>query len=265
MTLISMDDSLEKAMNQKITNWKNKNVWLVGASSGIGRALALKLLSQGAKVTVSSRKENLLNEIYAQYPSNTIVLPLDVLNVEQIREQIKKIPKIDLVIYLAADYSPLSVTNFNIAEVSKIIDVNLKGATNIASVVLPRFIEQRSGHLSFVASVAGYIGLPHSSIYGATKAAIINMAESFYLECKEFNVDISIINPGFVETNLTSKNDFEMPYIMTPEIAADHIVKGFAKGRFDIVFPFGFSLFFRFIRLLPYPIHLRLVKKLVKK
>lgn len=251
-------------MNKKITDWNNKNVWLIGASTGIGRALALKLLSLNARVYISSRKENLLEEIRILHPKNATVLPLDVLNLDQITEQFSKISEIDLVIYLAADYSPLSVSHFDIKEVSKIIDVNLKGATNITSVVLPRLIKAKKGHLSFVASVAGYIGLPHSSIYGATKAAIINMAESFYLECKEFNVDISIINPGFVKTNLTSKNEFEMPFIMTPEKAADHILKGFAKGRFDIVFPLGFSLFFRFIRLLPYPIHLRLVKKLVK-
>ncbi len=252
-------------MNKKIQSWKNLNVWLIGASSGIGKALAIKLLSHGANVYLSSRKEHLLNEIKNIYPKAATVLPLDVLDLEQIALQFSKIPEIDLVIYLAADYSPLSVTSFNAEEVTKIINVNLIGATNISSVVLPRLISQKKGHLSFVASIAGYIGLPHSSVYGATKAALINLAESFYVECKEFGVDISIINPGFVETNLTSKNSFDMPFIMTPEIAANHIIKGFKKGRFDIVFPFGFSLFFRFIRLFPYPIHLRLVKNLVKQ
>jgi short-subunit dehydrogenase len=250
-------------MNKKIKDWNGVNVWLIGASTGIGNALAFKLLKLGATVYVSSRKVELLEEIRSKYPSTAIVLPLDVMDLEKINQQFEKIKKLDLVIYLAADYSPLSVTNFNILEVSKIIDVNLKGATNISSVVLPRFIKERRGHISYVASIAGYIGLPHSSIYGATKAALINMAESFYVECKEYNVDVSIINPGFVETNLTSKNTFKMPFIMTPDIASDYIVKGFSKGRFDIVFPLGFSLFFRFIRLLPYPLHLRLVKKLV--
>lgn len=252
-------------MNNKIKNWKNKNIWLIGASSGIGRSLSIKLLSEGANVYLSSRKENLLKEIQKEYPSNAFILPLDVLNLEQITEQFAKINNIDLVIYLAADYSPLSVTNFDIKEVTKIINVNFLGAANISSVVLPRMIAQKHGHISYVASLAGYIGLPHSSIYGATKAALINMAESFYIECKEFNVDISIINPGFVETNLTNKNNFKMPFIMTPEIAADCIVAGFAKGRFDIVFPKGFSYFFRFMRILPYPLHLKLVKMLVKQ
>lgn len=252
------------AMNKKITNWKNKNVWLIGASSGIGKALALKLLSEKANVYISARNTEQLLEIQKVHPENAFVLPMDVLNTEEIREQFSKIQKIDLIIYLAADYSPLSVENFDISKVSKIINVNFMGATNVASVVFPRLIKMREGHLSFVASVAGYIGLPHSSVYGATKAALINMAESFYLECKDFNVDISIINPGFVQTNLTSKNTFAMPFIMTTEMAAEHIVKGYASGRFDIVFPLGFSYFFRFIRLLPYPLHLKLVKKLVK-
>lgn len=251
-------------MNRKITNWKNKNIWLIGCSTGIGKALALRLLELGAQVTLSSRKGTLLAEIQTMYPAQTTVLPLDVLDIQQINEQFKKIQSLDLVIYLAADYSPLSVTNFDAEIVSRIIDVNLKGATNISSVVLPQLIAQKSGHLSFVASIAGYIGLPHSSVYGATKAALINMAESFYLECKEFNVDISIINPGFVKTNLTSKNTFEMPFIMTPEQAASEIVRGFEKGRFCIVFPKGFSLFFRTLRLLPYCLHLKLAKKLIK-
>ncbi|MDO9181285.1 MAG: SDR family NAD(P)-dependent oxidoreductase [Bacteriovorax sp.] len=251
-------------MNKKISNWQNKNIWLIGASSGIGKALAINLIKAGANVYISSRKEKLLLEIKDQYPAQTTVLPLDVLDVEQIKNQFAKIQEIDLIIYLAADYSPLSVTNLDITEATKIVNVNLLGAINISSVVLPRLIKQQNGHLSFVASIAGYIGLPHSSIYGATKAALINMAESFYCECKEFNVDISIINPGFVETNLTSKNTFKMPYIMTPQIAADHIMKGFKKGRFDIVFPIGFSFFFRFIRILPYSLHLKLVKKLVQ-
>jgi short-subunit dehydrogenase len=251
-------------MNKKITSFKNKHVWLIGASTGIGRALAIKLLQEGAIVTISSRKENLLLEIKNEFPDSTIVMPLDVLDQKHIAEQVNKMPILDLIIYLAADYAPLSITNFDAETISRIIDVNLKGATNIASAVFPRLIKQKSGHLSFVASIAGYIGLPHSSIYGATKAALINMAESFYLESKEFNIDISIINPGFVETNLTSKNTFEMPFIMTSEIAADHIVKGFSKGRFDIVFPIGFSLFFRTLRILPYRLHLFLARKLIK-
>ena len=107
-------------MNKKIKNWKNKNIWLIGASSGIGRALSIKLLSEGANVYLSSRKEPLLKEIGKNYPNNAFILPLDVLNLEQISQQFSKIKNIDLVIYLAADYSPLSITNFDIKEVTKI-------------------------------------------------------------------------------------------------------------------------------------------------
>jgi short-subunit dehydrogenase len=251
-------------MNRKIKDWSNLNVWIIGASSGIGNALSLKLLEKGANLYVSSRKEELLNKIKSHSPEKVMVLPLDVLKLEDMKKQFALIPNLDVVIYLAADYSPLSITNFDAAIVSNIIDVNLKGATNMASIVLPNFIQRRTGHLSIVASIAGFVGLPASSAYGATKAAIINMCESFYNEAKDFNVDISVINPGFVKTNLTAKNDFEMPFIMTPEEAADAILKGFSKGKFAITFPTIFSLFFRFARILPYSLQLKFIKKMTK-
>jgi short-subunit dehydrogenase len=252
------------SLNKKLKNWNGINVWLIGASNGIGRALCVELLKKGAYVFLSARSEEQLIELKMQYPDQSMVLPLDVLDIHQIQNQFSKIKKCDLVIYMAADYFPLSITNFNSEHAARIIDVNLKGATNISSVVLPNFIDKKSGHLSFVASIAGFIGLPHSSIYGATKAALINLSESFYQECKIFNVDVSVVNPGFVDTNLTKKNTFSMPFLMTPEQAAKHIIKGYEAGDFAITFPKIFSYFFRMIRILPYSIHLRLMKLLVK-
>ncbi len=251
-------------MNQKIKNWKDKRIWIIGASTGIGKALSLELLKSGSYLYLSSRKENLLNDIVQQYPNQSKALPLDVLDQVQIRESFKKIEDLDLVIFLAADYSPIEPENFPIETVHKIIEVNINGAMNITDIVLPYFIKKRSGHISYTASIAGYIGLPKSSVYGATKAFLINFAESLYGDVKQYNVDVSIINPGFVKTQLTAKNDFEMPFIMTPVEASLEIKKGFEDGRFDIVFPKAFSLFFRFLRILPYSLHLKLAKTLIK-
>lgn len=251
-------------MNKKIKSFENLNVWIIGASSGIGRALTIELIKLGANLYISSRKKELLDEIKCLNPNRVEVLPLDVLDVRSIDAAFKEIKQLDLVIYLAADYTPMPVSSINVEWASRIIDVNLKGAINVASAVLPRFIQERRGHISFIASIAGYIGLPQSSIYGATKAGLINFCESIYGELKDYNVDVSVVNPGFVKTNLTAKNSFDMPFIMTPEEAAKAMLKGFAQGRFDIVFPKVFSYFFRFLRLLPYPLHLKLAKILVK-
>lgn len=251
-------------MNRKIKSFENVNIWIIGASSGIGRALSVELIEKGARVYISSRKKELLEEIKMLNPQSVNVLPLDVLNIEDIEKAYREIPNVDLVIYLAADYTPMSVEKLDAMVAAKIIDVNLKGAVNVASIVLPRMMKEKKGHISFVASIAGYIGLPQSSIYGATKAGLINFCESIYNELKEYNVDVSVVNPGFVKTNLTDKNDFDMPFIMEPKEAARSMIRGYEKGSFDIVFPKTFSYFFRGIRLLPYSLHLRLVKKLVK-
>lgn len=251
-------------MNRKIKSFENLNVWLIGASSGIGRSLSFELLERGANIYISSRKKELLEEIKTADSKKVTVLPLDVLKINEIENASAQIPKIDLVIFLAADYSPMSVENFNAELANKIIDVNLKGAINLCSVVMPRMMKEKNGHMSFVASIAGYIGLPQSSIYGSTKAGLINFCETIYNELKPYNVDVSIVNPGFVKTNLTAKNEFEMPFIMTPKEAALEMIRGYGSGSFDIVFPKTFSYFFRFMRILPYSLHLRLVKLLVK-
>lgn len=251
-------------MNRKITNFKNLNIWIIGASSGIGREMSLQLAHLGANVFASSRSFDLLNSLAIESNNKILPLPLNVLNIDEIKEQYNKLPSLDLVIYLAADYSPIKIENFDANIANHIIDINLKGAINITSIVLPNFIKNKSGHLSYFASIAGYIGLPSSSVYGATKAAIINMAESIYLEAKEYNVDISIVNPGFVKTKLTDKNNFEMPFIMNVDQAAKYTIEGYQSGDFCIVYPKLFSYFFRILRIFPYFIHLYFAKKLIK-
>jgi len=251
-------------MNKKINDFNQKNIWVIGASSGIGREVCLQLAKKGARVFASSRKIELLNSLALESKNKIIPLQLDVLKIDEIENQLKQIPSIDMVIYLAADYTPMSIENFDAKTANYIVDVNLKGAINITSQVLPIMMKNKKGHISYFASLAGYIGLPQSSVYGATKAAIMNMAESLHPEAKKYNIDISIVNPGFVKTNLTAKNDFDMPMIMTPSQAAELTIAGYEKGCFDIVYPKTFSYFFRLLRILPYSLHLKLAEKLIK-
>jgi short-subunit dehydrogenase len=251
-------------MNTKIKNWSDKKIWLVGASTGIGQALAHELLKKGSYVYLSGRNITELTSTHLKFPLKSQVLALVVLDIDQIQKAIDSIDEIDLVIYMAADYAPLSALNYDLKKADRIIDVNLKGASHIASLVLPKLLAQKHGHISFVASIAGFVGLPASSIYGATKAALINLGESFYLDLRPLGIDVSIVNPGFVKTRLTDKNEFDMPFIMTPEKAAECIVKGYEQGKFAITFPFFFSLFFRTMRILPHNLQLKLMQKMVK-
>jgi len=250
--------------NLKIENFSGKNVWVIGASSGIGRELCLLLASQNCQVYASARKEQALNQLQSEFPNQIKALPLDVLDRQKVLSAFSQIKKLDMVIYLAADYRPLSLDDLSIENAQSIIDINFSGLIQIIELTTPFFKQQGHGHFSAFASIAGYIGLPSSSIYGATKAAVINLFESLHPEGKKYGIDFSIVNPGFVDTPLTQKNDFPMPFIMTPNKAAEETIKGYSRGEFCIVYPKGFSYFFRFLRILPYSLHLFLAKKLIK-
>lgn len=250
-------------MNKKIKNWNGLKVWLVGASDGIGAALAKDLLKRGVILSVSSRRKEKLEEVTRGFP-NARLFPLDVMDQAALLKAYSEMGDIDLVIYMAADYSPLKSEAINAEIAGKIIDVNFKGAVNLTSVVIPSFVAKKSGHLSLVASIAGLVGLPASSVYGATKAALINFGESLYFDLHRQGIDISLVNPGFVKTRLTEKNTFEMPSIITPEEASAYIIAGYEKGKFAITFPFMFSLFFRLLRILPYSLHFKIMEKAVK-
>jgi len=256
-------------VNRKISDWTQTKVWLVGASDGIGAALAKSLLNLGATVILSSRRREKLEELAKGF-SKAIIMPLDVLDSAALKLAADSIDGLNLVIYMAADYSPMTSDKLNAETAGRIVDVNIKGAINLSSIVIPKLLEAKKNHpdemthLSLVASVAGFIGLPQSSVYGATKAALINFGESLYFDLHPLGLDVSIVNPGFVKTRLTEKNNFPMPMIMTPEIAAQEIIKGYEKGVFANTFPFVFSLFFRFLRVLPYSCHFKIMNLIVK-
>ena len=257
------------SLNTKITDWSKKRVWIIGASTGIGAALADALHSRQAKVAISARSADKLNAMVTRFgASRAISLPLDITKVETIKAAEQKLVEAwggyDLVVFMAGDYNAMRAWEIDLDVAKKMIDVNWGGFMNGLSVVIPRFLQAKSGGIALVSSVAGYRGLPKSLIYGPTKAALINLAETMYIDLKEKGLDVYLICPGFVKTPMTDKNDFEMPSLITPEAAALEIINGFEKGEFEIHFPKRFTNMLKILRHLPYSLYFAAIKKSTK-
>jgi NAD(P)-dependent dehydrogenase (short-subunit alcohol dehydrogenase family) len=239
-------------LNPRITDWKGKVCWLVGASTGIGRATAARLHAAGAIVVVSARNEVALRK-FAQEHEGAQALPLDATNRDAMhaaaREIVARHGRIDLTMYCAGHYKAQRATAYNLDEMLKHQQVNVTGAYHLLDAVLPQLLRQAAlkqpAHLSLVASVAGYRGLPNALAYGPTKAALINLGEILYLDLQPKGIGVSVINPGFVETPLTAGNEFDMPALITPDEAARHIVAGWESGDFEVHFPKRFTLWLK--------------------
>jgi short-subunit dehydrogenase len=245
---------------------KGKHIWLVGASEGIGAALAVKLAASGAHVALSARNEQALQALAATLVLSPLVLPLDVTDQTSVDAAWARLstewPIVDMVIYNAGTYEPLDAQHFDLAKIERMLNVNFSGALRVLSHVLPHFIARNSGHIALVGSVAGYRGLPAALGYGASKSAMIHLAENLKADLGATNITVQIINPGFVKTRLTDKNDFTMPFIITAEKAADYIVAGLQSKRFEIHFPKCFSWILKFLALLPASVYFALIKKM---
>ena len=241
-------------LNPKLSDWHERVVWIVGASSGIGRATAAALHARGAEVVVSARNADALQRFVDEHPGSRAIA-LDVSDALALQQGLARVIEssggVDLVLYCAGHYKAMSAANFDLAEALQHLQVNYIGALNLLAAVLPQLRAQRSGHLSMVASVAGYRGLPKALAYGPTKAALQLLADTLYLDLHAEGIGVSVINPGFVETPLTAGNQFTMPALLTPPQAADFMLDGWACGRFEIHFPKRFSLWLKLLRLLP--------------
>ena len=245
-----------------------KKLWITGASSGIGKAVAEKFAKEDWKVAISARRENLLKEIAQQ--KNIYSYPLDVTNIQNTNEVFLKIlndfKHLDLCIFCSGTYDPKLESEINIDQIKNVINVNFFGVLNCVKAVENYFKEKKFGHISIVSSIASYRGLPNSSGYGPSKAALTNFSESIYFDFKKFGVRVSIVSPGFIKTPLTDKNEFPMPFLRTPEYAAEKIFNGLVNSNaFEIHFPKGLTLTLKFLRILPYKLYLFLVDKLVKR
>ena len=245
-----------------------KKIWITGASSGIGKAVAEKFAAEGWKVAVSARRKELLQDMAKD--QNISSFPLDVTDRSQINNVFQNILKefgnIDVCLFSSGTYEPKDEQNIDPDKIKNVIKVNFLGVIDCVKAVEKYFKNKKTGHISIVSSIAGYRGLPNSSGYGPSKAALTNFCESIYFDFKKFGVRVSVISPGFIKTPLTDKNEFPMPFLKTVDYAANQIFNGLVKSNaFEIHFPKGLTLTLKFLRILPYKLYLFLVDKLVKR
>jgi short-subunit dehydrogenase len=257
------------SLNPPIRDWRDRRVWVVGASTGIGHALTLQLLALGARVAVSARHVENLHVLAGQHPGRVTVLPLDVTDAQAWSTSqallLDQWQEIDQLVVCAAAYRSVRAWELQADDIGRMVATNLQGAMTGVAAVLPAMLARGDGAVSLIASVAGYTGLPRALVYGPTKAALINFCEALYLDVHARGLAVHLINPGFVKTPLTQQNEFHMPALLSPEEAAEEIIQGMAKGRFEIHFPRRFTHWLRLLRRLPYPLRFPLLAKVAER
>ncbi len=248
---------------------REKVVWLTGASSGIGEALAYELARRGARVALTARRESVLHEIVSKITSEggqAVAFAGDVTDITQMKQIVASIEQqlgpIDIAIPNAGTHLFTIPENFNSAEYMSIMQLNFGGMLYCIEAVLPGMLERKRGWLAPIASLAGYRGLPRAAAYGASKSAMIHFLESIRFHLKSKGITISIVNPGFVKTPLTDKNDFYMPFLVSADRAAEIICDGIERGKREVAFPFPFNWILKVARMLPDPIYERIVDRL---
>jgi short-subunit dehydrogenase len=254
-----------KPSNTPIKDWSGCRVWLVGASSGIGAALAQDLLSRGAHVVVSARREETLKSVVTGY-TNGHVHAFDVMQAADwpiaLAQVEKMLGEVDLVVLGAARYDPQHSWEIDLATVRASYDLNVVSMYTGLHTLVPYLLKKPGRGVAIISSISGYTGLPRAMVYGATKAALKNLTETLYFELAPKGVSVYLINPGFVKTPMTAANDFHMPSLISPQQAAQAIRVGFEKGRFEIAFPKAFATTLRWVGCLPYKLRFWLLHRM---
>jgi short-subunit dehydrogenase len=248
------------------------NAWITGASSGIGRALALRLAGEGMSVAATARSAAALDELVRdakRLAGKVIAMPLDVTDAVAVAAAVagmeKNLGPLELVVLNAGTHHPMSADDFSLATTRQLMEVNYFGVVSALEALLPRFIARGRGTIAVVASLAGYRGLPTAAAYGPSKAALINLCESLKLDLDRHGVDLSVINPGFVRTPLTDQNTFPMPFLISADEAVDAILAGLRRNAFEITFPRRFAILMKMARLLPYSAYFALASRTIRK
>ncbi len=249
-------------------NENEKKIWITGASSGIGKALAIKFANNGWKVAASARRENLLNDLKKNNP-NIFPFPLDVkdekLTQSVFKNIVEKFQTVDISVFCTGIHDPDAEKKLSSEKIREIMETNFFGTLNCIMAVNNHFREKKSGQISIVSSVAGYRGLPAASGYCASKSALTSLAESLYFDFKRHNVRVSLVSPGFIKTPMTDKNKFPMPMIKSPEFAAEKMFIGLTrKNAFEIHFPIAFTMIMKLLKIMPNWLYFFLVKKGMK-
>lgn len=238
--------------------WQGKRYWLVGASEGLGRAVAEKVSRAGAEVYLSARNADRLADLAGDLPGKAHAVPLDVGDRAAVEVAAEQIGEIDGMIFLAGVYWPQPAQEWNAQQVETMFDINLTGAARCVGAVLPGMIERGRGHVVLTGSLSGFRGLPGSIGYGSAKAGLMHLAESMQADLRKTPIEVQLVNPGFIRTRLTDKNDFTMPFIMDPDEAATEMFEHMCGDSFKKNFPMVFSWMFRLSQFLPDFLYYRL-------
>lgn len=253
-----------KPANLPITDWQGKRVWLIGASAGIGWTVAQSLYAQGALLTLSARNLTAI-ETDAQL-SQCQCIAMDISDTQSIASAIEQLDEpLDVVMIFAGAYQAGALINHSHQAIQNTIATNLIGVIDCCHQLLPKLIAQQHGHLVLVGSSAAYLPMPNASVYGASKAGLRYFAQSLYTECRADKIAVSLVSPGFVKTRLTDQNAFSMPSILSTEQASEGLLSGLAKGKFDIAFPWGFTLTLKLINALPWRLRQVILNRLAKQ
>lgn len=241
-----------------MTDWRGKRYWLVGASEGLGLALAERLAREGVQVILSARSADRLQEAIQRIGPQATALPCDVGDSASVQQAAQAVGDIDGVVFLAGVYWPMKAQDWDAKAVETMLDVNLIGCARVMGAVVPGMVARGQGHVVITGSLSGFRGLPGAIGYGASKAGCMSLAESMHCDLRGTGVRVQLANPGFIRTRLTDKNDFKMPQIMEPEAAAEAMFTHMDRGGFSRSFPTPFQWVFRLSQFLPDRLYYRL-------
>lgn len=239
-------------------DWEGKRYWLVGASEGLGRALADVMSRAGIELILSARNEERLISLMRELPGKTRALPVDVRDLKSVQAAAAQAGDLDGVIYLAGAYWPFPAQEWDAEQAEVMADVNFTGAMRVVGAAMPGFMARGAGHVVLIGSLSGFRGLPGSIGYSSSKAGVMHLAESMHADLRGSGISVQLANPGFIRTRLTAKNDFTMPFLMEPEDAAMRVFEHMNTDAFKRNFPGPFALFFRLTQFLPGWLYYRL-------
>ena len=231
--------------------WVGKRYWLVGASDGLGAALAHVMSRAGAEVIVSARSADKLSALVTELPGRASYQTVDVADNDSVIAAAKAIGAVDGVVFLAGVYWPFAATEWDAQSANTMADINFTGLMRVMGQVVPDMVARDSGHIVITSSLSGFRGLPESIGYTASKAGTLSLAECMYADLRKTGVQVQVVNPGFIKTQLTDKNNFDMPFLMEPEQAAQEMFDHMGTDRFKKSFPWLFSLCFRVSQFFP--------------
>jgi len=240
-------------------DWSGKRYWLVGASEGLGRALAQKMSAAGAELVLSARSAERLEDLAGSLSGPSSVVTIDVADEDSVQAAARSAGQVDGLVYLAGIYWPMRAQDWDAGQVAAMCDVNFTGAARVLGQVLPGMVARDRGHVVLTGSLSGFRGLPGAVGYGASKAGVMSLAETMRADLKGTGVEVQLANPGFIRTRLTDKNDFRMPFLMEPEDAAGRMFAHMNSRRFAANFPRLFGAMFRASQFLPDWLYYRLV------